>query len=196
MSGMPGRLSFVSCRTPSECRVNEICLKKVGRGMKQFHYIIKPEGLEFFRESFNFQGFCIFQGESCRGYSNATKALCHRGSNFCGKIFFKGGSGLIRCIGDGIDQIRGFTDESNDLRLSKDFRATRVYYQTAQLHLHKLAIYHQSQEWDSIDWSRPKQLFCPSKVEKTTPWWKEMRRAWPWNWAFTTFSSQFNGPQN
>lgn len=28
-SGLPGRLSFVSCRTPSECRINEICLQKV-----------------------------------------------------------------------------------------------------------------------------------------------------------------------
>ncbi|OXA50297.1 hypothetical protein Fcan01_14900 [Folsomia candida] len=92
-SGLPGRLSFVSCRTPSECRINEICLQK---------------------------------SDGCRGYSNATKALCHRGNNFCGKIFYKGGSGLIRCIGDGIDQIRGFTDEANDLRLRMGFHKLKA----------------------------------------------------------------------
>ncbi len=27
--GAPGRLSFISCRTPSECRINKICLAKV-----------------------------------------------------------------------------------------------------------------------------------------------------------------------
>lgn len=54
-----------------------------------------------------------FQSENCRGYSNSTRAFCERKSHFCGKIFYKGGSGLIRCIGEGIDEIRGFTDEAS-----------------------------------------------------------------------------------
>lgn len=53
------------------------------------------------------------QSENCRGYSNSTRAFCERKSHFCGKIFYKGGSGLIRCIGEGIDEIRGFTDEAS-----------------------------------------------------------------------------------
>jgi len=28
-TGLPGQLSFVSCRTPSECAVNRICLERV-----------------------------------------------------------------------------------------------------------------------------------------------------------------------
>ncbi|ODN06334.1 hypothetical protein Ocin01_00359, partial [Orchesella cincta] len=86
--GAPGKLSFISCRTPSECRINKVCLTK---------------------------------SESCRGYSNSTKAFCERKSHFCGKIFYKGGSGLIRCIGEGIDEIRGFTDEAADLAVRMGF---------------------------------------------------------------------------
>ncbi|CAL8104131.1 unnamed protein product [Orchesella dallaii] len=86
--GVPGKLSFISCRTPSECRINKVCLTK---------------------------------SESCRGYSNSTKAFCERKSHFCGKIFYKGGSGLIRCVGEGIDEIRGFTDEAADQAVRMGF---------------------------------------------------------------------------
>lgn len=54
----------------------------------------------------------LLQSENCRGYSNSTRAFCERKTHFCGKIFYKGGSGLIRCIAEGVDEIRGFTDEA------------------------------------------------------------------------------------
>ncbi|CAG7734772.1 unnamed protein product, partial [Allacma fusca] len=85
----PGLLSFIHCATPSECSINYVCVEK---------------------------------SEGCEGYTSPLKNPNHcktKGADKpCTKVRHNGGSGFIRCVADGIDQIKPF--DENGLRTGKD----------------------------------------------------------------------------
>jgi len=93
MTGNPGKLSFINCRTPSECRINRICLQ---------------------------------QKDNCRGYSSLTKMVCQRSSHQCTKIINRLASGIIRCVGEGVDEILEYTEMANSTNLHFDLSKLKV----------------------------------------------------------------------